>query len=421
MRADKPAALLLLAVSTFLWPVLHLMSQVTVDGAPRVATPAVVVEGRQGYVGDARCTACHQEKSLSYLHTAHHLTSQLPDEHSILGSFADGGNVLKISDPAPVIGDPGVSYKMEKRADGFYVTAITGFTGQMQTRSERIDIVIGSGVRGQSYLYWRGDALYELPVSYWTDGRQWINSPGYRNGPPVFDRPASPRCLECHVAYAQQLLPGPEVNRFNRTSLMPGVGCETCHGPGAKHAALREGHPSATTDDAIVNPAHFSRDRQVDLCALCHNGVRHAAVAEAFTYRPGEPLDRYLQMEPEESDLHPDVHANQVGLLKRSRCYQSSANMSCSTCHDVHAPERAPASYAARCLNCHRIQSCGMEKELGPKIADKCIDCHMPVEQTNAIVSETADRVVRTKMRTHWIKVYPSGSGNEQGSNALSR
>jgi hypothetical protein len=90
--------------------------------------------------------------------------------------------VLKISDPAAVIGDPEVSDKMEKRADGFYVTAITGFTGQMQTRSERIDIVIGAGVRGQSYLYWRGDALFELPVSYWTDGQQWINSPGYRKG-----------------------------------------------------------------------------------------------------------------------------------------------------------------------------------------------------------------------------------------------
>jgi len=39
-----------------------------------------------------------------------------------------------------------------------------------------MDIVIGSGVRGQSYLYWHGDQLYELPVSYWSDGSRWINS-----------------------------------------------------------------------------------------------------------------------------------------------------------------------------------------------------------------------------------------------------
>src|SRR5882757_5470690 len=309
MRADMSVAFLQLAASIVLWPVLHLMSQAVAGGPTKPAATTISMGERQGYVGDGRCTACHQEKSLSYPHTTHHLTSQLPDEHSILGSFADGSNVLKISDPAPVIGDPGVSYKMEKRADGFYVTAITGFTGQMQTRSERIDIVIGSGVRGQSYLYWHGDALYELPVSYWTDGQQWINSPGYRNGPPVFDRPASPRCLECHVAYAQQLAPGPEVNRFNRTSLVAGVGCETCHGPSARHVALHESHSNATADEAILNAAHFSRDRQVDLCALCHNGARQAAIAEAFSYRPGEPLSHYLQ-ESGGSDLHPDLHAN---------------------------------------------------------------------------------------------------------------
>jgi hypothetical protein len=31
----------------------------------------------------------------------------------------------------------------------------------------------------------------------------------------------------------------------------------------------------------------------------------------------------------------------------------------------------------------------------------------MPLQQTNAIVSETAGRLLRTSMRTHWIKVYP--------------
>jgi len=42
----------------------------------------------------------------------------------------------------------------------------------------------------------------------------------------------------------------------------------------------------------------------------------------------------------------------------------------------------------------------------GHKIADNCIDCHMPVESTNAIVSETAGQVIRPKMRNHWIRVY---------------
>jgi len=361
---------------------------------------------RSDFVGDESCSACHRVEGATYAHTAHHLTSQLPDEKSILGSFLEAANLLKISDPAPVIGDPGLSYKMERRQDGYFVTAITELDGQKQNRSERIDLVIGSGTRGQSYLYWRGDALFELPVSYWSDGRQWINSPGYRNGPPVFDRPASPRCLECHITYVEQLAFGPNENRYNRASLVPGVGCEVCHGSGAGHVALHKARPGPLLNDPIVNPARLSRDRQVDMCALCHNGVLQSLNLKAFSYRPGEPVNNYLKA-PMDTTLHLDVHANQVGLLQSSRCYRSSPAMTCSTCHDIHAPERTAASYSPKCLACHEATSCGMEKKLGPRIADNCIDCHMPLEQTNAIVSETADQVIRTKMRSHAIAIYP--------------
>jgi len=52
-----------------------------------------------------------------------------------------------------------------------------------------------------------------------------------------------------------------------------------------------------------------------------------------------------------------------------------------------------------------------MSKKLGhDKIVNRCIDCHMPVEKTNVIVSETAGQVVQAKMRNHWIKVYESVS-----------
>jgi hypothetical protein len=58
-------------------------------------------------------------------------------------------------------------------------------------------------------------------------------------------------------------------------------------------------------------------------------------------------------------------------------------------------------------MSCHRWQSCGVAAHLGSKIVDQCIECHMPVEPTSVIVSETAGKVVRATMRNHWIKVYP--------------
>jgi hypothetical protein len=375
---------------------------------PTQATP----EAQHGkYAGDPACLSCHRDQGTSYVHTSHHLTSQPANKDSILGSFHEGSNVLMIADPATASDNPGLYFKMEAKANGFYQTAVAGWPGQLQKRSERMDVVIGSGVRGQSYLYWHGDRLYELPVSYWSDGGRWINSPGFKDGTMSFSRAVIPRCLECHATFIQARSPDPLSNQYEPASLVTGIACERCHGPGEAHIALHQAKKTAAASDlapeAILNPASFSRDRQVDLCALCHNGIRSEELVPAFSYTPGKPLDAYLH--PAEGDLaaHPDVHGNQVGLLQKSRCYVSSPNMSCSTCHDVHQPERAAAAYSDRCLTCHRVESCGMSKTMGHKIAENCIDCHMPVESTNAIASETAGQVIRPKMRNHWIKVYP--------------
>ncbi len=374
-------------------------------GQSHMRTERPAAQLRDGYIGDDACRSCHAEQSLTFARTAHHLTSQLPNQSAMLGSFTDGSNELKIKAAGS---QPIVTYRMEKKASGYYVSAIGGPAAHSVSRSERIGIVIGSGVRGQSYLYWRDDELYELPVSYWSDGKQWINSPGFGNGPPVFDRPASPRCLECHVTYLEPLSPDPADNRYDKATLVTGISCEVCHGPGAQHTMLhRRSGDVSLKDEAILNPAHFSRDRKVDMCALCHNGAQQTLLGEAFSYKPGQSLSDYLQENPADNLQRPDVHANQVGLLKRSRCYLNSPEMNCSTCHQVHAPERAAASYSSRCLSCHRVESCGMEKKLGAKIVDNCIDCHMPVLQTDAIISQTNDKVIRTQMRTHWIKVYP--------------
>ncbi len=375
-------------------------------------------EQRAGYAGDSACLSCHQKESTSYLKTAHHLTSQLASAASVHGHFAKGENVLTIVDPTNTAGIPGLWFTMSARGGRFFETASTGFVDSLKTRTEAIDIVTGSGKRGQTYLYWQGDQLFELPISFWTAGQRWINSPGYDDGTANFSRPINPACLECHAAYLRPLSDAQNTNRFDRNSFEPGIHCETCHGPGARHVALEAALPSRSTPTpnveseralaAIVNPARLSHDRQLDLCALCHNGIAREPLAPAFSYVPGEPLNKYFRPLETAAVEHPDVHGNQVGLLERSRCFRESPNMTCSTCHNVHAPEREPASYSSTCLTCHRWQACPESKHLGAAIQSRCIGCHMPVEPTTVIVSTTAGAEVHATMRNHWIKVYPT-------------
>jgi hypothetical protein len=101
-----------------------------------------------------------------------------------------------------------------------------------------------------------------------------------------------------------------------------------------------------------------------------------------------------------------DVHGNQVALLALSGCFRAST-MTCSTCHDVHAPQRDAEAFSATCLGCHE----GTEHRTlagGRGVATTaCVDCHMPVLASNAVVARRDGRSVRARVRTHWISVYP--------------
>ena len=106
-------------------------------------------------MGAAPCGPCHQDVAQSYQQTAHFLTSSSANSTTIHGSFLEGRNVLQTA-------VPGVYFRMERKGEAFYQTAVD----HGRTHSERFDLVLGSGRRGQSYLYWKSGLLYQLPVSF---------------------------------------------------------------------------------------------------------------------------------------------------------------------------------------------------------------------------------------------------------------
>ena len=398
----------LILVAIVLWfPVLRTTAQSSGEVMVQATSHEKHRTENESSTPDETCIRCHKDK-VTFAATSHYKASQVGAKGSILGSFrTDGTNVLMIADPAKAEDSPGLYFKMEERNASYYQMAVAGWPDQLRTRSERMDIVVGSGKRGQSYLYWHGDQLFELPVSYWSEGHRWINSPGYKNGTMNFARPITPRCMECHASFIQQALSDISTNHYLKDSLVTGITCERCHGSGKEHVALHTVPriPATAADELIVNPAKLVRDRQVDICALCHNGNQSEEKTPAFSFMPGDRLDKYIHPNFWDSASRPDVHGNQVGLLKKSRCYTSSLSMSCSTCHDTHAPEHEPSWYSSRCLTCHQAESCGMSKNLGRNIVGSCVDCHMTVEPTTAFNFDTAGQPLKPTMRSHWIRI----------------
>lgn len=355
-------------------------------------------------VGNETCVSCHQEQASTHHLTAHAKTSSLADADSARGNFEVGSNVL-------LTANPDLHFRMEHENGGFSQTAVLrNSADEVLTRTESIDIVVGSGRKGQTFLYWEGDALFELPVSYWAEHDKWVNSPGFIDGEAKFDRPIERRCLECHASSFQWS--GPPENHFVRESLVMGISCEKCHGPGSEHVARyrSDSPPRSVAEAAIINPANLSRERQIDLCALCHAGLGNARTPP-LSYTPGDDLADHLRFPRQAPGKHIDVHASQVQLLERSRCFQSSPTMTCTTCHDVHQPQRDLASFAAQCISCHQVEKCGEFSRRGNLIATQCVSCHMPLEQTDQIVIlGRSEATMQPQVRNHHIAVYPDES-----------
>jgi hypothetical protein len=358
--------------------------------------PVIAAPKHENYLGDEACRSCHAAQVESFHQTAHYLTSTLPTQHTILGQFTPGENILKTS-------NPNLSFRMDAKGNTFTQTAVA----RNNERSEKFAYVIGSGEKGQTYLFWDEDQLFELPISYWKD-LGWVNSPGYRDGFAGFERPIIPRCLECHATYFEAL--PPPTNRYNTTGGSLGIQCEKCHGPGSDH--VKREQAKSAPDPAILNPAHFARDRQMDLCAWCHAG-HGQPLLPSFSYQPGDELAKYIHLPKPDPAAPLDVHGNQVDMLKQSRCYLASS-MTCLTCHNVHVAQHNLAEFSQRCLGCHKPSSATFAKPNHPLVSN-CIDCHMPRQETNQIVFDFVGKQVKPRMRNHLIKVYSATLPISQG------
>lgn len=355
----------------------------------------------QQFAGSAACANCHKDIYNTHIHTAHFHTTEPASDTAIKGSFAHGKNVFAFN--------ASVAVAMEKRDSGFY--QVEYFRG-VEQKARRMDIVVGSGTMGQSFMNWRNDQLFQLPITFFSAANAWSNSPGFPDKV-VFNRPITSRCLECHSTYFKVTSPGQEPEHFDKRQIIYGVDCEMCHGPAARHVQFHTTHAGDAVGKFISNPARLSRQQNLDLCALCHGG-RLQKTAPSFTFKAGDTLAHYFMVDTSAPDPNNiDVHGNQYGLLRASKCFRMSQTLTCNTCHNTHETERGKtALFSQRCMTCHNPEHanfCPLQKTLGASIKSNCIDCHMPLKPSRAIAVflPGASEPTAASIRSHFITVYP--------------
>jgi hypothetical protein len=373
-----------------------------------VKKEATLITGFQDYAGAAKCESCHKTIYESHLQTAHYLTAQPANEKSIMGSFEKGKNSYAYT--------PDIVLSMEKRDSGFFQVA---YLRGEEKKAMRFDMVIGSGVMGQSFLNWRKNKLYQLPITYFTAAEKWSNSPGFPSGKVLIDRPITARCLECHATYAEGISgTAMEPTAFDHNRMILGVSCEKCHGPAAQHVEFQTLHPQEKIAKYIVNPSSLSRQLQLDVCTVCHGG-NIEKTKPSFQFTAGKNLADYFKIDSASIDVanngNVDVHGNQYGLLKASKCFKLS-QMTCNTCHNTHENQRNQAVlFCQKCISCHNTTAATFKTQVHNEVIaiDKnCIDCHMPAQPSKAIaVNIEGEEFPRASLiRTHFISIYPDAT-----------
>ena len=411
--------------------VVALLSRCMSPGAAQHADPR-----GPGYAGMAACLDCHKGIGNSYVHTAHALTSRVADIHTVAGPFGkrtrEGAAELRSDSSVRQVGgvaagggasgaagatvnefiyDAGHKVIMEERDSGLFQVAVTA----RGREAHRFDIAVGSGRKAQTYLYWNGDGAFQLPVSYFLTEHSWANSPYYPPDSIWFGREVGVGCFECHSSYIgtkamlhKNFFEG--TPQYDRATLVYGIDCERCHGPGALHVAWQQAHPEDTVARYMARFAGLTRQQRLDVCAVCHSGAHSGEQRSVFHFKPGDTLSNYYFADPRlnKAPENTDVHGNQYELLAASQCYLRSKTLECGSCHDVHVRERENLTvFAARCMNCHKEEhKGGWNKQF---LINNCIDCHMPARASARItmLTQTQRDPIADLVRSHYITVYP--------------
>jgi Flp pilus assembly protein TadD len=338
------------------------------------------------YVGDAACSVCHTKIDQCYHQHPMGRSAARAETAGPLEKYdaAFHNPIQTKTHTLTILNDGG---RIRHR-----ITGNTPETADVPAYEVPVDIMIGSGTRGRSYLTVDRGSVWQTPISWFTDDDRWNLSPGFDLG--LGGRRAIVAdCLFCHVDRTD---PVPHSTNLYQQVLVgqANVGCERCHGPGELHVEYRtNGGTETERDDTIVNPKHLTPQLQMDICRQCHLMGEQRVDRRGrnrFEYRPGLPLDLFVNVfvrHPDQVDIQRSV--GQFEQMERSVCFtRSDGAMTCTSCHDPHqvpAKDEVAAFYRNKCLTCHDSRGCSQPEPVRQEKGNSCIACHMPRRDSTSI------------------------------------
>ncbi|RWY73876.1 tetratricopeptide repeat protein [Rhizobium leguminosarum] len=293
----------------------------------------------EGFVDERTCASCHADQAAAFSKSHHAKAMALADNGTVRGDFDNSR-----------FEHDGVVTTFTRRAGRFFVNTEGADGGQAEFE---VKYTFAYEPLQQYLVDIGGGRLQALDIAWDTARRQWF---WLGNGTPA--KPGSTyhwtgpfyrwnrTCIDCHSTDPQAGFQ-PQTNEYKSTYVATSIGCQSCHGPGAKHVALaRSGNASSS-----VKPDTGLPKVDAGICLACH--ARRTKLLDG--YQPGKPFLDYFSPALLRQDLYfPDGQildeVFEYGSFQQSKMARAGV-----TCLDCHRPHEAglKAEGNALCTQCH--------------------------------------------------------------------
>ncbi len=331
-------------------------------GVQRPSAPPVyaVLDERSQFAGNTACAECHRAEFDLHKASRHAITMRVADRQSL-------GNLTPPLGPIP-----NSDYALREHEGSLRFERI-----DRPEVGSRLRFALGSGKDAMTYVGEFGkEILTEYRMTFMPGTRSWCLTPGQHGQSNLalgvtHQMGMARRCILCH---ATKIVPGAS----EPDTRFLGVGCESCHGPGAQHIASAKA--GRTADMKMEDLSKWNAARLNAMCARCHRSIDDVPLI-------GHEVSATARFQGYGLELSP--------------CFRKSGNhLSCITCHDPHADGRMDRSkYEKACLACHSPTASG-QKSCPVNPRNGCVPCHMPKREV------FGDRRLPLSMADHLIMAY---------------
>ncbi|MEH7900901.1 multiheme c-type cytochrome [Rhizobium laguerreae] len=346
-----------------------------------LSTPAADprISIHEGFVDEKTCASCHADQAAAFSKSHHAKAMALADDETVRGDFDNSR-----------FEHDGVVTTFNRRDGRFFVNTegADGGEGEFEVK-----YTFAYEPLQQYLIEIGGGRLQALDIAWDTARRQW-----FRLGDGTPAKPGSTyhwtgpfyrwnrTCIDCHSTDPQAKFQ-PQTNEYKSTYVATSIGCQSCHGPGAKHvASAQSGNASSA-----VKPDTGLPKVDAGICFACH--ARRTKLLDG--YQPGKPFLDYFSPALLRQDLYfPDGQildeVFEYGSFQQSKMARAGV-----TCLDCHRPHDAglKAKNNALCTQCHAetrperfadqdpsglFDTPAHTRHPAGSTGAQCVNCHMP-------------------------------------------